>query len=127
MTFETSARTQRSAEIGFNLELAFQLAHEPTITQRRRLALVTEAFRSIADRDRRLASCVILPLQEDGWVHICAVICARQPGEAAELSELWMAEAIAAANLADDPVAARVPDQRGHTSVSADSWLPALN
>lgn len=126
MTTATVPAQGRTAETGFNLELAFQLTAEPTITQRRRLTLVTEAFKSIADRDRRLASYVVLPLQPDGWVHVRAVVCASQPGEAAELSEGWMSLAIAAANLADEADAARIPDQRRHTTVSADTWLQPL-
>ena len=117
---------EHSPRIGFNLELSFQLAAEPHVTQRRRLVLITEAFKAIADRDDRLVSWFILPLQPDGWVQIRTVIGADQPGEAAALSETWMDSAIAAANLADDPAAARLPSPRTRTSVSTEPTLPLL-
>ena len=107
----------------FNLELSFRLAPEPELTHRRRLLLVTEALKSIADRDDRLARWTVMPLQADGWVHVRAVVKASQPGEAAALSEQWMASAIAAANLADDPAAALLPDQRSASSLSAPPSL----
>lgn len=130
MTFTPWRTSGNSAgnpqRIGFNLELSFQLAAEPLRTQRRRVVLITEALKAIADRDSRLVSWFILPIQSDGWVHIRTVICAEQPGEAASLSEVWMASAIAAANLADDPAAARLPAPRTHTSVTTDPTLPLL-
>lgn len=102
----------------FNLDLSFRLEPETTVTYRRRLVLVAEALKSIADRDARLASWFVLPVQSDGWVHVRAVIRAHQPGEAAELSERWMTSAISAANLAEDPAAARLPDQRADSSLA---------
>lgn len=127
MTHGTQTRSDRRHRDvdygGYNIELAFRLADEPLVTRRRRLILVNEALKSIADRDERLVSWFVLPLQQDGWIHVRAVVCVAQPGEAAHLSEQWMASAIAAANLAEDPAAARLPDQRAG-SVSAAHLVP---
>ena len=49
-----------------------------------------------------------------------ADLLATWPGEAAALSEEWMASAIAAANLASDSPAARVPAPRGE---SPSPWI----
>ncbi len=110
--FGRGRKRDRAGLVGFNLDLSFQVEPASDVTQRRRLLLVTEAFKSIADRDERLASWCVLPLEPEGWVHVRAVICAERPDEAAALSEKWMSVAISAANLADYPAAARLPRQR---------------
>ena len=100
----------------FNLELTFKLSPESALIHGRRQLLVAEALKSIADRDPRLSTWRVSPVQSDGWVDTLAVIRAEQPSEAVALSRKWMASAIAAANLAQDPAAARLPDQRSEST-----------
>ena len=115
--YARARKRDRVSLAAFNLELSFQIGSEPEVTQRRRLLLVTEAFKSIADQDDRLASWHVHPLNPEGWVTVRAVICAARPDEAALLGEKWMSIAISAANLADDPAAARLPQQRSLTEL----------
>jgi|GEM_PF-1544892 hypothetical protein len=123
MTFTTwtgaASRAVTESPI-FNLELSFQLAPESSVAYGRRQLLVAEALKSIADRDPRLATWRVSPVLADGWVHTQAVIRADAPSDAIALSQKWMASAIAAANLAEDPAAARVPDQRSESFGGGD-------
>lgn len=120
-------RNDRQPSAAYNLELSFRLDEEDTVMRRRRLTLVSEALRAIQDRDERLLSWFLRPASSPDWVHIRAVVTVDHPGQAADLSEQWMATAISAANLADDADAARLPNQRrnsaGHISVNVSTTL----
>lgn len=112
---------------GFNVELSFRLEDQDSLTRRRRTLLVCEALKAIQHRDERLITWKLHSEPEDDWVLISAVVVARQPGEVAQLSEEWMRSAIAAANLAAEPAAVRVPKQReGWSSIKSDDAGPKL-
>ena len=96
----------------YNVELSFTLEDEPDNARRRRLVLISEALKAITNSDGRLVAWKLLEPGDDGWVHIQLVMTTTWPGEAAALSEEWMAAAIAAANLAADSPAATVPAPR---------------
>jgi hypothetical protein len=105
---------------GYNVDLAFTLEDEPDTQRRRRLVLIAEALKAIANADARLLTWNFVEPAADRWVHLRLVLTTTWPGEAAALSEEWMASAIAAANLASDSPAARVPAPRGE---SPSPWI----
>jgi hypothetical protein len=82
--------------------------------------LIAEALKAIANADARLLTWDFVEPADDRWVHLRLVLTTTWPGEAAALSEEWMASAIAAANLASDSPAARVPAPRGE---SPSPWI----
>lgn len=98
----------------YNVDLAFTLEDEPDNQRRRRLVLIAEALKAIADSDGRLLTWKLLEPRGDGWVNIQLIMKTTWPGEAAALSEEWMASAISAANLATESPAARVPAPRDY-------------
>ena len=66
---------------GYNVDLAFTLEDEPDTQRRRRLVLIAEALKAIANADARLLTWNFVEPAADRWVHLRLVLTTTWPGK----------------------------------------------